>query len=227
MVKLNHMCVKQLANSGYFDNVTSYAELESAILAFATNGIILKSDDEKHESYERMGDAFEVYTEFFFKKYDGNPFFGVKDIVDTSREDTKNGRSQKAGYDFRYVDLRGNQGRIQSKFRQNPCYKFSLKEFYSFVFETDIEGIHHRDLRVWFTNLYNDNDSIFDAFSLKAKDSLFVIGRLKQEEIINRDPTFWLDFVASIQAAKEKNVYVTPPKPRDYQQSAIDAALSL
>lgn len=234
-MKLNHLSTQDVFNSKLFDNISSYDELENSIVEYSNLAVDrgyehIEAATCKCISCERksmIGEAFEVYTEFFFRYYKKEVFLGVTNIHDTSREEMRDGKSMKEGYDFRYTDLHGKLGHIQSKFRQNKAYKFTKEKFRTFICETSLEENTNRDTRIWFTNLYNDNNSMFDSFSLSCSKLFRVIGRLKQEEFIKRDPNFWKEFSLSLKESSIKRTKNAPPKMRDYQQSIIDGINSL
>lgn len=97
MNKLSHLQTKTVAESGVFNGLTSFDQMIKAIAKFGKS--IGKPGEEAYNDF--VGAAYEVYTEFFFRRYgtEANPMLGVKHIGDTSRN------KFQAGYDFTYENF--------------------------------------------------------------------------------------------------------------------------
>ena len=81
--------------------------------------------------------------------------------------------------------------------------------------------------RKLFTNLYHkvrDNDyGIFHSSYAGGVNQMHVFGRLEQEEFIERDPTFWTDFVDALRESMIEGEVKQMHTPRAHQQEIIDA----
>ena len=200
MIKITHLSIFQISDEKVFDNVNSYRELNDAIKAFGG----LNSD----EYNNRVGNAFEIFTQFFCLKYGDGPLIGIKNITDTSDD------AFTIGYDFTFNSLYDKPGQIQSKWRNNPTHQFTLGELSTnsaIASDMDIE----KDNNILFTNL-DDTDNLFHYSYKTARNKRRVFGRNSQEELIKRDPNFWNDFRKCIQESS-KNEFENPYTPRDIQ----------
>jgi len=225
MVKLNHIKTKQVFDSGFFNNITCYNELEQAIIKYAdvvNQGGVERTREVELEYYARLGEAFEVYTEFFFSRFGvkENPLLNITNIKDTSSV------KMNVGYDFTYKDIRDNLGHIQSKFSHIPIHTFTRKALGTFVSMADEDGVP-ANRRVLFTNLYHkpgkESNGIFDVSYIGGLKQMRVIGRIEQETFIERDETFWNDFVCVLRKSSEPIAVNNAPPPRQHQQEAMDA----
>ena len=200
MIKITHLSIFQISDEKVFDNVNSYRELNDAIKAFGG----LNTD----EYNNRVGNAFEIFTQFFCLKYGDGPLIGIKNITDTSDD------AFTIGYDFTFNSLYDKPGQIQSKWRNNPTHQFTLGELSTnsaIASDMDIE----KDNNILFTNL-DDTDNLFHYSYKTARNKRRVFGRNSQEELIKRDPNFWNDFRKCIQESS-KNEFENPYTPRDIQ----------
>jgi len=225
MVKLNHIKTKQMFDSGFFNNVTCYSDLEQAIIKYAdvvNQCGVERTREVELEYYARLGEAFEVYTEFFFSRFGvkENVLLNVTNIKDTSTN------KMNVGYDFLYHDTKGRLGHIQSKFSHIPTHVFTRKALGTFVSMADEEGVPS-ERRVLFTNLYHkpgkENNGIFDISYVGGLKQMRVFGRIEQETFIERDETFWYDFVYALRESSEPIAVNNAPSPRQHQQEAMDA----
>jgi len=203
-MKITHLSIYQISDEQVFDNVNSYKELNDAIKTFGEFGGNPGSD----EYNTRVGNAFEIFTQFFCLKYGDTPLIGIKNITDTSDD------AFTVGYDFTYNSFYDKPGQIQSKWRSNPSHQFTIGELATnsaIASDNDIE----KDNNILFTNL-DDTDDLFHYSYKTARNKRRVFGRNSQEELINRDPNFWNDFRKCIKDSS-KNDFENPFTPRDIQ----------
>ena len=201
MIKLEHLSSRRVAESGVFKEIKDYEAMVKSIARFGhTLG----------DGYnDFVGGAFEVYTEFFFKRYGtrANPHLQVLYFEDTSSN------KFEVGIDFRYKDFAGNPAVLQSKFRSNPQDKFMRNDLGTFVSVCDEEEVQKKN-RILFTTLehHSAEDGVFHFSWPKGNMQMRVIGRNHQEEFLDRDPTFWSDFNASLEVAlRAPTDFKTPP----------------
>jgi superfamily II DNA or RNA helicase len=181
-----------------FNGAKDYNQFIKAIKKFGkTFGKPLLENGNANEEYnDAVGLSFEVYTEFFCKRYgqDSNPLLGIREIEDTSHD------KFQEGYDFTYETFEGEPALLQAKFRSNSNHKFTRDELSSFICVADEEDIP-KNRRILFTNVSEgdrSNDGLFH-FSFKGGlKQMRVIAREHQEHYINLDPTFWEDFLACL-----------------------------
>ena len=138
MMKITHLSVFQISKDGVFDNVNSYRELNESIKLYG--------ESQPEEYNNLVGNAFEIFTQFFCLKYGDTPLIGIKNIQDTSDDPFT------TGYDFTFIDIKDKNGQIQSKWRSNPKHQFTLGELATnsaIAADMNIEG----DNNILFTNL--------------------------------------------------------------------------
>lgn len=207
MMKLNHLATAEVARNDVFRNLSSYDKFCFAIEKY---GLKFGKKDSK-EYADRTGSAYEVYTEFFFKRYgtSANPHLGVKCIEDTSKN------KFQAGYDFTYETFGEEPALLQSKYRTNPQYKFTLKDLSTFMSLSDGLDIPKKN-RILFTNVENTtkDNGIFHHSYQFAQRQMRVIARQEQESFIDRDPTFWQELEETVTKAliprdDFKDIYVS------------------
>lgn len=199
-MKITHLSVFQISKDGVFDNVNSYRELNESIKLYG--------ESQPEEYNNLVGNAFEIFTQFFCLKYGDTPLIGIKNIQDTSDDPFT------TGYDFTFIDIKDKNGQIQSKWRSNPKHQFTLGELATnsaIAADMNIEG----DNNILFTNL-EDTEDLFHYTYKTARNRRRVFGRNAQEELILRDPKFWDDFRKCIQDSI-KSDFEDPFKPRDIQ----------
>lgn len=217
---IEHLSVLKVAKAGVFDQVNSYEEMVASVLAHG--GDPGEPDSPEREAYsDRVGEAFEVYTEFFFIEYGtpANPGLGVLEVKHTSQN------KFQAGYDFTGRSFSGDAILIQSKFRGNPTHKFTRTELANFVSVADEEGVESGN-RVLFTNLDHDvSDDSPGVFLPSYKGGLRqmrVLGRGQQEGLILRDPSFWGDLRSAVASSAASPAFGSAPPMWDHQQRMTD-----
>lgn len=187
MFKLNHLATKRAAESGVFLNLTDFDEMVKRIREIGSTF----SEPGGDEYNDFVGSVYEVYTEFFFKRYgtSANPHLGVRTIEDTSKN------KYQAGYDFTYENFQGEPCLLQVKFRSNPTEKFDQNTFGTFCFQAMALGITKKSRLIWFTNVTNSGeDGIFNrSIAKQGNDMMRVFGREQQKSFIDRDPAFFKD----------------------------------
>jgi len=206
-MNITHLSVYQVSKENVFENVNSYKELNDSIRSY---GEVAESEEEYRN---RVGSAFEIFTQFFCLKYGDTPLIGIKNITDTSDD------AFTVGYDFTYNSFYDKPGQIQSKWRNNPTHQFTIGELATnsaIASDNDIE----KDNNILFTNL-DDTDNLFHFSYKTARNKRRVIGRNSQEELIKRDPNFWDDFRKCIRDSS-KNEFKNPFSPRDIQSWILD-----
>ena len=211
MIMINHLEAYNVANSGFFNKLTSYDELVYATTEYGKSGGRAKRKD-------RIGAAYEVFSEFFLKRYGSDVLVGVNDVKDTS-----NNKFEK-GVDFRAKDMNGEPCYVQCKFRSNPFYQFKEDELWTAVIRAYDDKIKMPKNLILFTN------TLVVPFHFSYKNSAKhwrVFKRDMQESLIDVDPQFWPDFVTAMNVAKQPPVYVMAPPLRQYQQDAADACMKI
>jgi superfamily II DNA or RNA helicase len=216
-MKLNHLSTKSVAEANVFQNLTSYEDMMKSIMKYGKA--------QGKDGYDAaVGAAFEVYTEFFFKRYgtQANPQLNVLFIEDTSQN------KYEAGIDFRYRDFSGLSAIVQSKFRSIPTYKFKRSDLGTFVSVCDEEDIVKSN-RILFTSLeYTSQDTIFHYSWPKGHTQMRVIGRNHQEGFIERDLSFWSDFQSVVEQALKAPVdFKKAPDLWEHQIKMNDAVKSI
>lgn len=195
MQKLNHLSTKRAAESGVFVNVIDYDDMIKKIRDFGTT--LGKPGSDEYNDF--VGGAFEVFTEFFFRRYgtSANPHLNVRAIEDTSQN------KYQAGYDFTYENFKGEICLLQVKFRSNPTDTFDQSAFGTFCFQAMSLGITGRARLVWFTNLSNAGEhGIFNrSIAKQGQEMMRVFGKDEQTSFIDRDPTFWRDLQFTVSQA--------------------------
>lgn len=209
-MKLNHLSTKAIAESNLFFNIKSYSDMMKNIIKYGkTKGV---SGEEAYN--DATGTAFEVYTEFFFKRYGtiSNPLLGVLFVEDTSQN------QYEEGIDFHYQDFDGVPSVIQSKFRSNPSDKFTRKYLGTFISVCDEEDIPKKN-RILFTSIEHHTDNTVFHFSWpKGHTQMRTIGRNQQEEFIERDSTFWVDLQETINKSLQAPIdFKKAPKMWEHQ----------
>ena len=205
--KITHLAVYQIYKDRLFDNVNSYEEMNRVINKY---GGANKTEEEKIKHNNNAGYAFEVFTQFFFIRYNAYPELGVKDIQDTSD------LPMNPGFDFIHKNLYNKRGHIQSKWRSNPSHQFT-----AFDMGTNGDAAYGYDVEptdnILFIN-FDDNEDLFHYDYKHPRKCRRVIGRKTQEETyIIHDPNFWNDFRNCIKLSAQ-NYFVDPPKLRDIQE---------
>ena len=204
-MNIKHLSIYKIAKELVFNGVNSYKEMNDAIKAYGNL--------DQYDYNNRVGEAFEIFTEFFCSKYGDTPLLGIKNVLDTSSD------SFNAGYDFTFIDLSDKPGQIQSKWKSDPTHEFTLAELATnsaIASDMDIE----KNNNVLFIN-FDDSDKLFHYSYKTARNKRRVIGRNAQEEFILRDPKFWDDFRKCI---KESSIeeFEEPYTPRDIQNWVLD-----
>jgi superfamily II DNA or RNA helicase len=213
---INHLSVKQISQAGVFNGIANYDQLIDAIKNYGGN-----SSSEEYN--DRVGAAWEVFTEFFLKRYSGqnNPHFSVNNVKDTSQN------KYQVGYDFTYSDRDGNRGLAQSKFRSNITHKFTRVELGTYASIADEEGIPS-DRRILFTNLEhqpsNSSNGIFENHYAGGLKQFRVIGRIEQESFILRDSTFWTELATDVNSSASPVSTKQAPPLRPHQIVMLDGA---
>lgn len=182
MQKLNHLSTKRVAESNVFADIKTYDDLVNHIAKY---GKTLGSPGE--EAYnDFVGGAFEVYAEFFCARYGtaANPLLGIRHIEDTSRN------KFQVGYDFTYESFEGDPCMLQVKFKGSPTARLSRKDLGTFVSIADEFDVSKRH-RILFTNMRECIENGVFSLDYHGEKQMRVIGRCIQEEMIERDPSFW------------------------------------
>jgi superfamily II DNA or RNA helicase len=215
-MNLQHLSTKAVAESNAFAGLKSFDDL---IKKIAKHGKTLSKPGEE-EYNDFVGGAYEVYTEFFFRRYgvEANPLLGVKHIEDTSRN------KFQAGYDFTYENFDGQPCLLQVKYKSNPTDVFKRDAFYTFIDQCDELDIPKKN-RIWFTTQSNTGEEgIFHFNAVSLKNRLRVIGREEQELFIDRDPTFWADLHRTVaQALVAPSDFIEPEPLWAHQVTMSDA----
>jgi len=218
MIKLTHQKVREILNLGVFNQASSLDDLDQAIEAFGLLKGVVGSD----EYNALVGAAFEVYCEFFLKRYQDNPLLGIQNVKDTSLNQFN------PGFDFTFEDFSGNPGLIQTKWRSNPTHKFTSADLGTFANKLRKQRILDENA-VFFTNLTHKKykDSIFHySWSEDADDMYRVIDRIAQDAHVSRDPKFFDDLRASLELSREVE-YVEMPTLRTHQTEVHEGVISI
>lgn len=204
---LKHIQAYHVANSGLFDKPKSYDDLNKAIVAYGETGAQGTQD-------ERLGAAFEVFSEFFLTQFGTDAHVGVNELKDTSSN------KFEVGADFLFKDNGGLDGIVQCKFRSDPTYKFKQGELSSAILAAYRSEILKPKNLILFTNVETK-----DPFHFSYTDSLKewrVFNRPTQESFIRRNPSFWTDFCAEMHISKLLPVCSVAPTMRKHQQDMFD-----
>lgn len=212
MNKLNHLSTKRIAESCVLGNISSYEDMIKKISSYGKT---------QSDYNDFVGSAFEVYTEFFFKRYGtkANPHLNVLFIEDTSSN------KYEAGIDFRFNDFSGEAAVLQSKFRSNANDKFTRGDLGSFVSVADEEEIAKKN-RILFTTLehHSAEDGVFHFSWPKGNTQMRVIGKNHQEEFIDRDPSFWSELNLTVNLSLEAPTdFKVAPSMWDHQERMNNA----
>ena len=198
---ITHRDIFEISKELVFENVNSYSEMNSSIKEYGNKFI----EDYKN----KVGMAFEIFTQFFAMKYGSTPLLNMLDILDTS-DDPYN-----AGYDFTFTTIDNKPGHIQSKFKSDPTYQFKLTDLATnsaIASDNDIE----KDNNILFTNI-DDSENLFHYSYTTARNKRRIIGRNAQEEFILRDVNFWDEFRKCI-TESSKFKFEDAYKLRDIQE---------
>ena len=192
MQKLQHLSSKRVAESAAFTNISCYDILIGNITKYGKS--LGKPGEEAYNDF--VGGAFEVYAEFFCKRYgtEANPLLGIRHIEDTSRN------KFQVGYDFTYESFEGDNCMLQVKFKSSPIARLSRSDLGTFVSMADEMDVTKKH-RILFTNLDESvEDGVFSP-GYNGHKQMRVIGRAIQEEMITRDPNFWRDLEFTVSQA--------------------------
>lgn len=204
---LKHIQAYHVANSGLFDKPKSYDDLNKAIAAYGKNGT-------QGTQEERLGAAFEVFSEFFLTQFGTDAHVGVNELKDTSSN------KFEVGADFLFKNNSGLDGIVQCKFRSNPTHKFKEVELSSAVLIAFRTRILMPVNLILLTNVETE-----DLFHFSYTDSLKewrVFNRPMQEQFILRNPSFWTDFGGEMHISKLLPVCSVAPTMRKHQQDMFD-----
>lgn len=199
---ITHLSIYKIDKFEVFETVDSYDKMNQAIFSFG-------EDENKPLTYEkRVGEAFEIYTQFFCNRYGETPLLGIFEVTDTSDD------AFTRGYDFLFKSIGGRLGQLQSKCRKNPVYSFNSGELSTMGDVARSYNIDN-DKSILFIN-FDDHDKLFDYKYKNARVGRRICDRKMQEAYILRDPEFWNDFRKTIKESA-KVVFKTPPVLRDVQ----------
>ena len=175
-IALSHKTVLDLDSSNLFTNISSYPALLEAIKEF---GGPHKTEEEKKAYYKRKGAAFEVFAEYWLKRFSGeaNPLLGVKDVKQTSNDEFQ------VGFDFLASDLKGETVHVQVKHR--PNHEFTRDDLGTFVSKADEDGIP-ASRRILFHS-GQSNKPFHYSYSGGPKQ-MRVVARPVQEQLIDLPP---------------------------------------
>lgn len=96
-MKITHLSVYRINENKVFENVNSYKELNDSIKSYGMSS----GDNIGSENYNlKVGEAFEVFNQFFCIKYGSTPLLGIGKVVDTSDSPFNE------GFDFTFTDLK-------------------------------------------------------------------------------------------------------------------------
>jgi len=191
-VILSHHHRFEVHTAGIFNDVNSYSELNNAIRMYGTS----KGGSDTEGYRVAVGGAFEVFCEYFYRRYDTDVHIGVTELQDTSTD-----RFQ-VGYDFIYNNLQQEEGRIQTKWKGDSTHKFTRDELGTFSSILYEEGILHHNA-ILFTNLTHNTSeekgSVFHfSWDIGARKQMRVFDQFAQNQFILRDPEFWNDLRTSL-----------------------------
>ena len=204
---INHIQAYHVANSGLFDKLNSYDDLNKAIVAYGKNG-------KQGSQEERLGAAFEVFSEFFLARFGTEVHAGVNELKDTSSN------KFEVGADFRFKDALGRNGIVQCKYRSNPSYEFRIDELTTAITTARNAVIKMPANLILFTNVNGTNT--FHFTYANHTDQWSVFNRPSQESFILCDPDFWTDFCAAMHISKLRPVCSVAPTMRKHQQDMFD-----
>ena len=214
---INHIQAYHVANSGLFDNLNSYDDFNKAIEAYGKNGKNGKNGNEK----ERLGAAFEVFSEFFLARFGLDRLIGVNELKGTSSN------KFEVGADFRFKDALGRDGIVQCKYRSNPSYEFRKSDLERAVLTALEAGIKIPSNLILFTNVNGPKTFHFTYANPAGLAQWRVFNRPFQENFIRRDPAFWTDFCTAMHISKLRPVCSVTPTMRKHQQAAFKECVKI
>lgn len=196
MIKIQHQKRFDTRTSAVYKGIASLDDLDASILQVG-----LEHGSKDTDEYKTFaGAAYEVYCEFFCKKYGSTPVLGINNVLDTSLDPFNE------GFDFSFLAQDGKRGMLQSKWKSNPVYKFKRAKLAMFLAVLREDNISPSN-SILFTNLRHtptkENGSIFHFSWDKATTQMRVVDRTAQEQFILRDPEFWNELRASVEQSCE------------------------
>lgn len=212
MIHITHTHRFAATSSLIFAEVTNLHEMDAAIKRYGATSAQYEQD---------TGAMYEVYCEFFCKRFGLESRIGAKNVLATC-EDKYN-----VGFDFSFTDAtNGLPGMIQTKWRNDSSRKFTRLElgtFSSVLHESDIK----RQQSILFTNLSNVNDGVFHfSFVDGAKRQFRVWDYTFQSEFIERTPSFFDEFRLSLEESC-KSSRIDLPTLYDHQQLMLDNQMDI
>jgi hypothetical protein len=220
-MNIKHYWVFKVNESGFFSNLKSYDDLVTACNSFAENNEFDREDPRWEDTRkERVGAAFEVYTEFFLGLYGSSPLMSVVDIQHTSDD------KYHVGDDFGARDLEGRPKLIQVKFRNRADERFTRSDLGTFVSKCDEDDVP-KSHRILFTNLEHKvtdkSNGVFCTSYAAGLKQMKVFDRLMQEQQLDRDPTFWSRFADALIRSSARPKAGSAPRLRSHQVEMLTA----
>ncbi len=217
-MKITHLGVYQIFKDKVFDNVNSCDQMNKTIAKYGGNP---KTEQEHIEYGKKIGIAFEIYTQFFYIRYNNDPSLGVKDIKDTSENPFN------PGYDFTHTSLYDKRGHVQAKWRENPLHQFTAHDMGTNGDAAYSLGVL-KDDNILFIN-FDDNEELFHYDFPYARNGRRVIGRKTQEEeYIRNNPKFWDEFRECIEESAKDTLAIFEKEPilRNVQEWILNGKYS-
>ncbi len=213
-VTLKHLSTLDVAQAGVFEAVSCYDDINKSIRDWGLDG-----GEAGSETYnDRVGAAWEVFTEYFFVRYAGHDVhLNVNTVAHTSQN------KYERGLDFYVTLMSGKQGLVQSKFRSDPTYRFTRSALASLNDVADELDIEKLTGRIMFYN-QNAHDELLDESNRRR---IRVIGRQAIESFIDRDPTFWPDLLTSVMESSKAPRIQKAPKMRKHQLEVHEGVMQV
>lgn len=187
-IELTHVYATEILP--YLDNVNSYSEFNNAIVAVGNDG------GEEDDENDVKGAIFEVFFEYWAKRFGSDTKVGIHNVKDTSEN------KYEYGCDFLFTGSDKQLGLVQCKWRNPNAYRKYLGEATKSFSDVIDNHSTSKENSILFVNFFveKDNENVFEHNCILGRNKkMRVIGKQKQEELILLAPTFWDDFRASVQ----------------------------
>lgn len=149
-----------------------------------------------HTSSSNQGSHFEIYCEFFLKRY--------VELLPGEIEHVYVAPECHPGYDFHFFNTSGKGGIIECKWKCDLNYRFAAPELASFVNEINHLKIPKQQ-SILFTNVKHEKP--FTQTVMPKFDNWFsVINGAMQQQFISNDRFFWKFLNESISHSKKAQV---------------------
>lgn len=206
----------------WFLAVNSYDEMLDACVKYAEDEKANADEGEKEDAFNgAIGGAFEVFTEYFFARaiQTSSTMIGLKSVEHTSFN------KFMKGVDFTGIGIKPNADPtnfrvgIQVKYRGNPNHMFSESELSTFLLYGYRNKLEKHN-SILFTNVMFGKPHF--SWEKEADEEIRILDRAAQSEYIDRDPDFWIEFHAALNACVKVEKMHAEPNMRTHQYNAYN-----